>query len=89
MADEERYQRAKERVGRLKAFYWSAAMFVLVNVMLFTIDALTGDGWWFYWVTVFWGFGLVVQAFSVFGPFDGVSRNWEQRKIQQYMDEDK
>lgn len=89
VADDERYQRAKQRVDRLKAFYWSLGMFVLVNLLLFAIDALTGGGWWFFWVTIFWGFGVVVQAVTIFGPFGGASRNWENRKIQQYMEEDK
>lgn len=87
--EDERYQRAKQRVDRLKAFYWSLAMFVAVNLFLFAVDVLTDSGWWFYWVTIFWGFGLVVQAVMVFGPFGGVSKNWEDRKVQQYMDEDK
>jgi hypothetical protein len=89
MQDDERYQRAKQRVDRLKAFYWNLAVYVAVNVFLFIVDVLTGDGWWFYWVTVFWGLGVVIQAVTVFGPFGAMTRDWENRKIQQYMDEDK
>jgi hypothetical protein len=89
VVDDERYQRAKERVDRLKGFYWNLAMFGLVNLLLFAIDAFTGDGWWFYWVTIFWGFGVIVQGFTLFGPFTSMSRGWEDRKIRQYMEEDK
>ena len=87
--EDERYQRARARVDRLKGFYWNLWMFINVNIFLFTVDALTGDGWWFYWVTIFWGLAVGIQAFSLFGPFSRMSQEWEARKIQQYMNEDK
>lgn len=89
--EDDRYAQAKRHVRKLREFYASLAAFVAVNLMLFLINLLTlspgegGGGWWFYWVTIFWGVGLLFQAIGVYGDRWG-GRDWEDRKIQQYMD---
>ena len=74
MSDEELYRRAEKRVDEKIGFYRHLYSFVTVNVILFAINALTSFGdWWFYWVTIFWGIGLVahfVKTFVVTGKFD-------------------
>ena len=84
--DDERYLAAKRHVAKLRAFYVSLSTYVVVNIMLFVIDLVSGGGWWFYWVTVFWGIGLLFQAWDVWG--DRWGHDWEQRKIQEALDED-
>ncbi len=39
------------------------AIFLLLNLILFLIDFVTGDGWWFYWITAVWSIALFFQAF--------------------------
>ncbi|MBX7159215.1 MAG: 2TM domain-containing protein [Acidimicrobiia bacterium] len=85
---DQRYEEARRRVRKLREFYSNVAVFVVINLALFginlvTLDPSAGGGWWFYWVTVFWGIGLVFHAINVFG--DRWGQGWEQRKIQQYM----
>jgi hypothetical protein len=48
--------------------------------------------WWFYWPLIGWGIGLGLHAFGVFGFSGGGGpwgRQWEERKIQEMMDEEK
>ena len=40
------------------------AIFLLLNLILFLIDFVTGEGWWFYWVTAVWLVALLFQAFA-------------------------
>jgi|GEM_PF-1382795 hypothetical protein len=40
------------------------AIFLLLNLILFLIDFLTADGWWFYWVTAVWLVALLFQALA-------------------------
>ena len=47
--EQQRYERARKRVQALKGFYIHAATYVLVNIMLFVINLMTGGGWWFFW----------------------------------------
>jgi hypothetical protein len=39
-------------------------VFVVTNTI--AMDMLTGDGWWFYWITIIWGFGIVGYAWLIF-----------------------
>jgi hypothetical protein len=84
--DEEKYRMAKKRVEEIKGFYGHLFSYVGVNVVLLAIDLITGDGLWFYWVSVFWGIGLFWHAMGifVFGKFTGSS--WEKRKIEEIME---
>lgn len=88
MHDEKR-DRARERVEQLKGFYSHLAIFIVVNVILILINILTSPGsWWFYWVTLFWGIGLAFHAANVFGRRRMFSKEWEEKKIQQYITEE-
>jgi hypothetical protein len=84
--DEEKYNMAKKRVEEIKGFYGHLFSYVGVNVVLLVIDLITGNGLWFYWVSVFWGIGLFWHAMGifVFGKFTGSS--WEKKKIEEIME---
>lgn len=84
---DDRYKRARQRMEDLKGFYSHLMIFVLVNAILFVVDFLSGDSWWFYWPLVGWGIGIAIHGFSVFrgGPF---GPEWEARKIRHLMDRD-
>jgi hypothetical protein len=89
--NEERYEKAKKRVEELKKFYGNLVSYALVNVALIIIDLVTSPGkLWFYWVTIFWGIGILFHASKVFvlkGRFLG--EEWEQRKIREIMEKEK
>ncbi len=93
-------QRAKKRVEELKGFYIHFMVYILVNIMISTVIIVAqmydGDGFgeavWNFGVVstwLFWGIGVFFHALKVFSlnPFFG--RDWEERQIQKYMDEDK
>ena len=85
---QQRYERARKRVKELKGFYTHAAIYVLVNTMLFVINLLTGGGWWFYWPLLGWGIGLGAHALNVFGFGGRLGQNWEERKTRELMDKE-
>jgi hypothetical protein len=87
-ADDARYLRAKERVEELKGFYTHLAMYLAINGVLFLLNALTSDTWWFYWPLFGWGIGLAAHAISVFVETGRVTRDWEARKVRQLMERD-
>lgn len=87
---ENKYLRAKERVDRIKKFYTSLISYVIFISFLAALNYYV-DQWeypWFLWAAFGWGIGLVFQALKAFGfnPFFG--KNWEERKIKEFMDED-
>lgn len=89
ISKENKYQRARERVDELKKFYGNLTSYVLVICMLALINYLTFWGYkWFLWAAFGWGIGLFFHAAKTFrwNPF--FSKDWEERKIKQFMDED-
>lgn len=88
MEDEE-YKHARERAQSLRGFYTNLISFAVVNLILFAINAITSPGnWWFYWVTIFWGIGLIFHALNVFSMSGDAGREWEDRKTREIMDKD-
>lgn len=87
---DESYQRAKERVEELKGFYGHLIAYIVVNVFLAIVNILTIPGFlWFLFVTFFWGIGLIAHGLSVFSKRGLFSKEWEERKIREYMEEEK
>ncbi len=87
---ETRYFKAKERVEELKKFYGNLASYVIVISVLATINYWT-DQWrymWFLWAAFGWGIGLFFHALNTFNLNPFLGRDWEQRKIREFMEED-
>lgn len=88
---QEKLIRAKERVADLKKFYSGLMSYALVISVLAAINYYF-DEWrypWFLWAAFGWGIGLIFQAFKLFGRNPFLSKNWEERKIKEYMDNDR
>lgn len=91
-----RLYRAKERIEKLKGFYWHLITYIIVNIVLIIIiggGIVRGGGsfWNFgtFSVAFFWGIGLAFHALGVFGlPFI-FGKQWEERKIKEFMDKDR
>lgn len=87
---ENRYLRAKERVAEIKKFYTSLMFYVIFIGFLGFLNYYT-NGWsymWFLWAAFGWGIGLVFQALKAFRWTPFMNKDWEERKIREYMEED-
>lgn len=89
-AREEKYIRAAEKVratrkyyGKLITFAIACAFFIGLN---YYIDELRNP--WFLWVVGFWGLGLAIEAFKLFGTNIMFGKGWEDRKIKELMDKE-
>lgn len=93
-------ERAKKRVEELKGFYIHLMVYVLVNIMISTIivvsrvyngesflDALWDFGTVSTWV--FWGIGVVFHGLKVFSYNPFFNKDWEERQIQKYLEEER
>lgn len=99
-SEQERYRRAEKRVKDIKGFYWHLFWYLLVNIFLTfgsAIGNFVSDGQFEmgdihignFAVWFFWGIGLVAHWLNVFGKNIVFSRDWEERKIKEYMEKDK
>ena len=94
--EQEKLKRAKKKVDEMKGFYVHLTvyivvnLFILVNIYLATLR--DGGSFWelgHFFTAIFWGMGVVFHGSHVFNfnPFFG--KNWEEKKIQKYIEKDK
>lgn len=83
------YVRARNHVEELKSFYYSLISYCLVIPFLIFINYKTFWGFQWFWFPMFgWGIGLAVQAYKVFVNNGFLGKNWEKRKIEEFMQQE-
>lgn len=95
--DQGKLERAEKRVKDIKGFYTHLMIYLVVNLVLLFIQLVQfnfefGD----FYITVFgylstpffWGIGLLFHGLYVFQHKLKFFKNWEERKIREYMDKD-
>jgi hypothetical protein len=85
-----KYLKAKEKVEAIKKFYTSLFSYVVFISLLGALNYWINE-WrypWFLWAALGWGIGLIFQGIKAFqfNPF--FNKDWEERKIREYMNED-
>lgn len=93
-------ERAKKRVEELKGFYIHLMVYIFVNIMISTvivvshmyegdnlIEAFFDFGTWSTWL--FWGIGIFFHGFKVFSYNPFFNKEWEERQMQKYLEEDR
>jgi hypothetical protein len=83
------YIRARGHVEELKKFYGSLISYFFFIPFFILINYWTSwDFKWFWFPIIGWGIGLVIHALKVFVNDGSLGRNWEKRKIEQFMKEE-
>ena len=98
--EQERYERAKKRVENIKGFYWHFTIYIIINVAISSneiarrmsngesfSEAFFDLGTFALWL--FWGIGVFFHFYGVFAKKYVFSKNWEQRKIEEYIEKEK
>ena len=92
----DRYNRAKKRVEELKGFYIHLAVYLCINAFILANIYVRSMGreesfwqWEHFFVLFGWGIGIAFHAAKTFGFSPIFGKNWEQRQIQKYMEEDR
>lgn len=94
--NQQQYDKAKKKVQEIKGFYIHLTVFILVNLFLILIQSglLRGNfqfstSFLGYLTTpFFWGIGLAFHALHVFKDKISLFKDWEQKKIKEYMDKE-
>ena len=89
--NQSKYLRASDRVAELKQFYTRCFRGVVAILIVGAINYYLNE-WrypWFLWVVFGVCLSLALRAFKVFGINGIMGRDWEERKIKQFMDEDR
>ncbi|WP_288984507.1 2TM domain-containing protein [uncultured Flavobacterium sp.] len=78
------YKRAKDKVEQLRGFYGNLISYCTVIPILILINLNTSNFQWFWFPMLGWGIGLTFHALETFG----YSKSWEERKINEFMNEE-
>jgi len=85
MSEEELYSLARKRVEEKKGFYIHFAVYIMVNILLVIIWAVTGAGFpWFVFPLGGWGIGVLFHFLGVF-VFSRPG-GWERREIEKEVE---
>ena len=79
-------QRALEYVRDVKGFYSHLIAYLVVMLILFTINYLTSPGYiWAWWTLFGWGIGVASHGLSVFELFSTFDSNREKRQVEKRL----
>ncbi|PTX62066.1 2TM domain-containing protein [Kordia periserrulae] len=86
---DDKYIEARKHVEKLKEFYYNLLSYCLVIPFLAFVNWKTSWEFQWFWFPMFgWGIGLAFHAMSVFFEEGKFGRNWEQRKIREFMEQE-
>lgn len=94
--EDKKLVKARKRIKELKGFYSHLTVYIIANLFIllvitnfFTAIHFSTYAILNYFSTpVLWGIGLLIHAIIVFVPSIKFIKNWEQRKMQELMDEE-
>ena len=86
--EDKRYQKAKEKVEKIKGFYSNLVAYCIVIPVLIFINFNTTSFPWSIFPALGWGFGLTAHGMEAFGYNPLFGKGWEERKMREYMDDD-
>ncbi|WP_226788999.1 2TM domain-containing protein [Polaribacter porphyrae] len=86
---EQRYYKAQKKVKEIKGFYTHLTIYCLIIPIIIFINLKYVPHFHWFWFSVLgWGFGLFFHWLGVFGfNLLGFGKNWEERKIKEFMNE--
>lgn len=79
------YVKAKERVEKIRKFYKSLFVYIIVMAFLAVSNYPHFNNNWFWIVAAAWGLSIALKAINVFG----FGKDWEERKIEELINNDK
>lgn len=86
--EDKRYEKAKERVAKIKGFYANLTTYCIVIPVLIFINYQTTSFPWAIFPALGWGFGLTGHGLEAFGYHPIFGKNWEERKMREYMEDE-
>jgi len=99
-AADQNYELAKKKVELIRKFYKHLVIYILVNIAISVVKVVNymRDGFTFeeaffqldvFIVWIIWGVFVILQAIKTFKAGTILGADWEERKIQEIMNENK
>lgn len=88
---QEAFLKALKRVQEIKGFYNHLIIFIVINLLILAAALYFNKDMIFFFVVSVcgWGIGLFSHAMKTFDWNPLTGKDWEQRKIQEFLDQQK
>ncbi len=87
--DNQEYEKAKEYVEKIKGFYSNLIAYCIAIPGLAIFNHYTSPQfYWFLFPMFGWGLGLLLHGFHTFNTNFILGKNWEERKMKEFMEKD-
>ncbi|MFP2996681.1 2TM domain-containing protein [Spongiivirga sp. MCCC 1A20706] len=86
--EDKKYLRVKERVKAIKEFYIHFSIYLIMIPFFIWINWISTSFPWAIFPIVGWGIGVAGHAMEAFNYNPILGKNWEKRKIEQFMGDD-
>ncbi len=93
--EQEAYKMAQIKVKKLKNFYIHLIVYILVNGILLFSRYINFDEYESFFsfrnfsTAFYWGIGLVAHGATVFVPNFAFGKEWEDKKMKEFMEKEK
>ena len=93
LQEELKYNAALQSVHKIKKFYSHLIVYIFVTTIIIVVKTQKIDEgetiWHAFYAPLFWGIGLVLHALNVFDKVPFFNSEWEEKKVKQFMEEEK
>lgn len=95
--EKNKFERAHKKMKDIKGFYTHLVVYLMINAILLLAQMGLFSGslvhfglptWSYFTTPFFWGIGLFFHGLYVFQHKFSIFRDWEERKIKEYMEKD-
>lgn len=84
------YRKARKQARDIRWFYFHVLIYSLVVPAIVAINVIfTPEFYWFPFSVFGWGTGLLFHGMSAYRYTPFMGRNWEEKKIRQFMEEER
>ncbi len=80
-----KYERALKRVNEIKEFYNHLGIYIIFVCIFIGLNSYTSNFFWAIFPILGWGIGILSHASKVYQWNPLFSKDWERRKIDQFM----
>ncbi|NBL65281.1 histidine kinase [Flavobacterium sp. NST-5] len=90
ITEEMRYEQAKKKAQNIKSFYCNLTCYcIVIPILIFINLKFVPQFQWFWFSMLGWGTGLLVHGLEAFQLTFFFSREWEEKKISKFMEEER
>jgi hypothetical protein len=86
MTTQTNIETARQQVRLTREFYTHVAVYLTVNALLLTLNALTGGPWWALWPLFGWGIGLAAHGVGLYAR-RALGPEWEERQVRKLAED--